>query len=69
VDNRIYVNPPFTKFFQYPDELVFTEGSASEDITPLLLSDGFDPNAPGAFDRDGDTIPDFDDLTPGPPFP
>lgn len=69
VDNRIYVNPPFTKFFQYPDSITFGEGSASENVTPLLQSDNFDPDALGAFDRDADLVADFDDPTPGPPFP
>jgi hypothetical protein len=31
---------------------------------PIQLSDGFDPDAPGAFDRDGDSVADFDDLFP-----
>jgi hypothetical protein len=69
VDNRVYINPPFTKFFQYPDNLVFGEGSTSVNVVPLLESDNFDPDALGAFDRDADGETDFDDLTPGPPLP
>lgn len=67
VDNQIYVNPPFTKFFQYPDGIVVQQGSAQESVVPILLSDGFDPDASDAWDRDGDGVPDFDDLFPDDP--
>jgi hypothetical protein len=62
VDNEIYVNPPFTKYFQYPTGLLVTTGSSQSDVVPLLLADGFDPDAPDAYDFDGDTTTDFDDF-------
>jgi hypothetical protein len=64
VDNRIYINPPFTKFFQYPDAIIVGDGTSQESVIPILITDGFDPDAPGAFDRDGDGVDDFDDLFP-----
>lgn len=65
VDNRIYVNPPFTKFFQYPLGIpVAREFSWTSSVAPLLLSDGFNPDAPDAFDHDKDSVTDFDDLNP-----
>lgn len=67
VDNRIYLNPPVTKFFQYPDTLAVGVGSSQATVVPLLLSSGFDPDAPDAWDRDGDTVPDFDDRFPSNP--
>lgn len=67
VDNQIYVNPPFTKFFQYPDGLVVQLGSDQASVVPIALSDGFDPDAVGAWDRDQDGTPDFDDMFPDNP--
>lgn len=67
VDNQIYVNPPFTKFFQYPDGITLSAESAQESVVPILLSDGFDPDASNAFDRDEDGTPDFDDPFPDNP--
>ncbi|MBM3289864.1 MAG: hypothetical protein FJY92_06900 [Candidatus Hydrogenedentes bacterium] len=64
VDNQIYVNPPFTKFFQYPDGIVVQLGSAQASVVPIAIADGFDPDALGAWDRDADGVPDFDDLFP-----
>ncbi|NUM55641.1 MAG: VWA domain-containing protein [Candidatus Hydrogenedentes bacterium] len=64
VDNQIYVNPPFTKFFQYPDGILVQEGSTQASVIPILLEDGFDPDAVNAWDRDEDGTPDFDDLFP-----
>lgn len=64
VDNQVYVNPPFTKFFQYPDGILVQAGSAQSSVVPILLADGFDPDAVGAWDRDEDGVPDFDDLFP-----
>jgi len=67
VDNQIYVNPPFTKFFQYPDGIIVQEGSTQASTVPIQLADGFDPDAINAWDRDEDTVPDFDDLFPDDP--
>lgn len=67
VDNQIYVNPPFTKFFQYPDGIVVQLGSDQASVVPIALSDGFDPDAVGAWDRDQDGTPDFDDMFPDNP--
>lgn len=69
VDNRVYVNPPFTKFFQYPDEVTIGDATSQATVVPLLVSDGFDPDAPFAFNRDGDALDDFDDPIPAPPAP
>jgi hypothetical protein len=62
VDNQIYVNPPFTKYFQYPTGLLVTDGSSQADVIPLLLEDGFDPDALDAYDYDEDGTTDFDDF-------
>jgi len=62
VDNQIYVNPPFTKYFQYPTGLLVTNGSNQADVIPLLLEDGFDPDGLNAYDFDEDSTTDFDDL-------
>ncbi|MDZ4857626.1 MAG: VWA domain-containing protein [Candidatus Hydrogenedentes bacterium] len=67
VDNQVYVNPPFTKFFQYPEGIVVQEGSAQESEVPIQIADGFDPDALDAWDRDVDSVPDFDDLFPDDP--
>lgn len=64
VDNRIYVDPPFTKFFQYPDGIDVGAGSSSAGIPPLTGEEGFDPDSAFAFDRDEDTVADFDDPAP-----
>ncbi|MBI4556267.1 MAG: VWA domain-containing protein [Candidatus Hydrogenedentes bacterium] len=64
VDNRIYVNPPFTKFFQHPEKLTVGPGSSQASVTPLLLESGFNPDAADAWDRDQDLHADFDDLFP-----
>jgi hypothetical protein len=64
VDNRILVNPPVTKFFQYADSIVVEAGSATAEQIPILLEDGFDPDSPDAWDRDLDGTDDFDDEFP-----
>ena len=64
VDNQVYVNPPFTKFFQYPDGLTVQLGSAQASVVPIAIADGFDPDAADAWDRDGDGVADFNDLYP-----
>lgn len=64
VDNQVYVNPPFTKFFQYPDGILIEEGSSQATVVPLAIADGFDPDAADAWDRDEDGVDDFDDLFP-----
>ena len=63
VDNQVYVNPPFTKFFQYPTILPITTGSTDVDVLPVLLEDGFDPDALDAWDSDDDGTTDFNDLS------
>ena len=68
VDNQIYINPPTTKFFQYPDSLSVGTGSSAATVAPLLLSSGFDPDALDAFDRDGDGVTDFNDAAPTNPL-
>ncbi len=65
VDNQVYVNPPFTKYFQYPTGLQVTTGTTQTDVIPLLLEDGFDPDATDAYDYDDDSITDFDDPAVG----
>ncbi|GMV94620.1 MAG: hypothetical protein AMXMBFR82_43980 [Candidatus Hydrogenedentota bacterium] len=65
VDNQIYVNPPFTKYFQYPTELIVSTETSQSDVIPLLLEDGFDPDAAGAYDYDEDSTTDFDDFVVG----
>ena len=50
VDNRIYLDPPFTRFFQYPEGIVLEDGPAHESVVPLMVEDGFDPDEPGVFD-------------------
>jgi hypothetical protein len=67
VNNQIYVNPPFTKFFQYPGGIAIQEGSTQASVVPISLADGFDPDAAGAWDFDLDGVPDFDDLFPDDP--
>ena len=62
VDNALYAAPPFTKFFQHPFVLPIGYEATQASMTPLLLEDGFDPDAPGAWDRDEDGVPDFDDA-------
>ncbi len=64
VDNRLYINPPYTKFFQYPDELKVTYQPAHASEQPLSISSGFDPDATGAWNSDGDGADDFDDRRP-----
>jgi hypothetical protein len=65
MDNTIYINPPFTKFFQYPDAItVFENESGIAEIFPLFEDSGFDPDDPFAFNRDEDGCADFND-----PFP
>jgi len=67
VDNRLYINPPYTKFFQYPDELKVTYQPAHASEQPLSISSGFDPDATGAWNSDSDGADDFDDLRPDDP--
>jgi hypothetical protein len=68
MDNRVHINPPFTKYFQYPLGLIVSsEFSSINSVAPLLISQGFDPDAPGAFDFDTDSFSDFDDLYPEDP--
>jgi hypothetical protein len=64
VDNRIYLDPPFTKFFQYPNTLSVGYQASRASEFPVLLEDGFDPDAPGAWDNDGDGTDDFEDPAP-----
>lgn len=68
VDNRIYLDGPFTRFFQHPEVLTVTEDPTQASVLPLLLEDGFDPEAPGAWDRDTDGTADFDDVYPDDPL-
>jgi len=63
-DNAIYLNPPLTKFFQYPDELDVIDDSSSAGVVPVLISDGFDPDSAIALDRDEDAAADFVDNFP-----
>jgi hypothetical protein len=64
VDNRVYLDPPTARFFQYPFGItVGPEPSVASEF-PLLLEDEFDPDSPFAFDRDEDGVPDFEDLDP-----
>jgi hypothetical protein len=67
VDNEIYVNPPFTKFFQYPDALLIEEGFTQASVPPLAIDAGFDPDAPNAWDRDEDGASDYLDDYPDDP--
>ncbi len=62
VDNRVYVNPPVTKFFQYPEFLAIGPGSNQATVMPLPADNTFNPNTAGAWDADGDTFDDFNDL-------
>jgi hypothetical protein len=79
VDNELYrspatpTSPSLTKYFTYPgchmtpgEGLVVNENSAlappSRDAA--LYSVPFDPEAPNAWDSDGDGWPDFDDADP-----
>ena len=63
-DNSIYVNPPLTKFFQYPDAIDIIDTSSSEGVIPVLLGDGFNPDSAIALDRDEDGVSDFADNFP-----
>ena len=67
VDNRVYLNPPVTKFFQYPDSLTIQTGSTQATEIPISIDDGFDPDDPDAWDRDEDSVADFDDNYPDDP--
>ena len=75
VDNSVYVNPPLTKFFQYPGDMlnpdvtltVGQEASTAPLKRIITVDDDFDPDAPNAWDRDEDGVPDFDDLFPDDP--
>jgi hypothetical protein len=42
--------------------LLVTDGSSQADVIPLLLEDGFDPDALDAYDYDEDGTTDFDDF-------
>lgn len=79
VDNTRYYSPAtetqpsLTKYFLYPGCLVSPEEvlvvSAGSDVAaPVDTIDGFyvaiDPEAPGIWDRDGDSWEDFDDSDP-----
>lgn len=64
VDNRIYVDPPVTKFFQHPETIPVGAAPYFAGIIPLMVEDGFDPDAPDAWNRDGDPADDFDDRFP-----
>ena len=66
-DNRVYLDPGNTKFFQYPDDITISDESSQASVVPLLESDGFDPDDPDAFDRDLDGVDDFEDLYPDDP--
>jgi hypothetical protein len=82
VDNSLYYkpavggNPSYSKWFMYPGGFtnpaaLLLLGNGSSIATPAAaLTDfviGFDPDAPGAWDRDGDGWPDFDDINPDDP--
>ena len=79
VDNTLYYSPAsatqpsLTKYFLYPGGFLnptglLTVSSGSSIASPSLTIDGFtetfDPEATGAWDRDGDSWPDFDDINP-----
>lgn len=79
VDNTLYyrpaadTSPSLTKYFTYPgcfmtpgEGLLVNENSAMAPPArdAWLYSVPFDPEAPGAWDSDGDDWPDFDDADP-----
>ncbi|HIJ73006.1 MAG TPA: VWA domain-containing protein [Candidatus Hydrogenedentes bacterium] len=77
VDNAVYINPPFTKYFQYPNDFlnntpgdgdfVLTVRSSSDTATIKIFAppdNGYDIDNPDFWDRDLDTVPDFEDLLP-----
>ena len=79
VDNTLYyspaspTSPSLTKYFTYPgcfmtpgEALVVNENSAMAPPArdAVLYSVPFDPEAPDAWDSDGDGWPDFDDSDP-----
>ena len=75
VDNTWYIDPGFTKYFMYPGSLWNPDGRLVVDKNSNLagpagtwldfeLTPNFNPDAPNAWDRDGDSIEDFDDSGP-----
>lgn len=67
-DNRILINPPFSKYFQYPLALeISEEGSSQAAEVPVTSETAIDPDAQFAFDPDEDGVPDFDDRFPTDP--
>jgi len=67
VDNRVYVNPGHTVFFQYPSSLTVGTESSTASVIPIDINDGFDPDLSDAWDADADGVDDFEDLYPTDP--
>jgi hypothetical protein len=83
VDNSLYyspataTSPSLTKYFLYPEgrlnpegRLTVAPGTSNLAAPALTVADfgaPFDPEAPGTWDRDGDSWPDFDDANPDDP--
>jgi len=82
-DNAVYYapatpgTPSLTNFFLYPGGFTYPDrvllvGPESDLAPPArtiadLQDPGIDPEAPGAWDRDGDGVPDFQDPAPDMP--
>ncbi len=64
VDNRLYLDPPTSRFFQYPFGILVNDTTELASIVPLSASDNFNPDAPFAFDLDEDGVNDFEDRNP-----
>lgn len=76
MDNRIYVDPPFTVYYAYPDAITLGNntnfvgpirlgtGGTFDIEDPFGLGAGFNPDQPLAFDRDEDLTADFEDPAP-----
>jgi von Willebrand factor type A domain/Viral BACON domain len=62
-DNQIYIDPPYTKFFQYEDKITISYEPSRATPFPVLVGE-VDPDALFAWDRDEDGIVDFDDREP-----
>jgi len=82
VDNWVYyspatsTSPSLTKYFLYPGGRLNPEGilsvarqssTASPALSVSDFTKPFDPETPGAWDRDGDSWADFDDSAPDDP--
>jgi len=72
-DNTLYAEPGLAKYFLYPgghlnpeEVLQVAEGSdVAEPARDVFdFAEPFDPEEPGAWDRDGDSWDDFDDADP-----